>query len=105
MQHLQAMSTPVGFRKFMSLMHRFGDDDAKLAAILGISRSMVWRLKHAKIQKIEPYIQALERHFGEAQAQAQSLDGVLEDLKLWSNNSPELRRMLISLHKIVQDFA
>lgn len=87
----------------MSLVHRFGDDDAKLATILGISRSMVWRLKHAKIQKIDSYIQTLERHLGKADAQ--SLDRILDDLRLWSNDSLELRKMLISLHKLVQESA
>lgn len=89
----------------MSLVHRLGDDDAKLAAVLDISRSMIWRLKNAKIQKIERYIQALERYFGAVQAPEQSLDRVLDDLRLWSKDSPELRRMLISLHKIVQESA
>lgn len=87
----------------MSLVHRFGGDDTQLAAILDISRSMVWRLKHAKIQKMWRYIHALERHIGVAQAE--SVDGVLDDLKLWSTESPELREMLISLHKIVQESA
>jgi transcriptional regulator with XRE-family HTH domain len=80
-----------------------GNDDARLAAVLGISRSTVWRLKNGKIHKLDRYIEALDQHFGAAQVQ--SLEGVLDDLRLWSKDSPELRRVLISLHKIVQESA
>ena len=89
----------------MSLVHRLGDDDAKLVAILNISRSMIWRLKNKKIQKIESYIRLLEIHLGTKQAQEPPLERVLDDLRLWSKDSAELRKMLISLHRIVQETA
>jgi len=85
----------------MSLAHRFRGSDAELAAVLSISRSMLWRLKNKKIQKLDRYIRALEVHLGAGEPEP--LDRILDDLRLWSSESAEVRDVLHSLHKVLRD--
>lgn len=85
----------------MSLAHRFRGSDAELAATLKISRSMLWRLKNQKVQKLDRYIRTLEIHLGATEPEP--LDRILDDLGLWSRESAQVRDVLLSLHKILRD--
>jgi len=95
------MNTPPGHLHFLSLIDRFEGDDTELAALLGVSRTTVWRLKSGKIFKISKYISALEMQMdGTA---ADTLDRVIEDLANWSRHSAEVRALLTSLHTVLHE--
>ena len=101
MQHLQAMNAPPGHLHFLSLIDRFQGSDTDLAALLGVSRTTVWRLKSGKISKLNKYIVVLEDQIGGAKAD--SLNRVLEDLATWSRHSAEVRAVLTSLHNVLHE--
>ncbi|MBL4767787.1 MAG: hypothetical protein JKY94_08750 [Rhodobacteraceae bacterium] len=84
-------------------MHRFDGDDRQLERALGVSRSTVWRLRNGKISKLGKYIIVLEDIVD--QRFPKPMDAILDDLRLWSNDSKELQEILTSLHKVLQETA
>jgi len=84
-------------------MYRFDGDDGQLRHVLGISRSTLWRLKKGKIDKLDKYINILEKNTD--QVGSELIETIIDDLKLWSNDSKELREILTSLHSVLQESA
>lgn len=95
------MSGSASYRRFISLAARFGGSDAALAGLLDISRTTLWRIRKQHIQKLDRYIQVLEKHLGDTRPDPMAR--VLDDLRLWSADSTEVRDVLFSLHRMLQD--
>jgi hypothetical protein len=85
----------------LSLVRRFDGTDAELAALLGTSASMFSRLRSGKIQKIGRYLKVLEGRLGGGRPER--FEDILSDLSQWSEESPELRETLISLHRFARE--
>lgn len=95
----------IGFahRRLMSLIHRSELSDRQLEELFEVHQTTVWRLKHGRIAKIEPYIAKLEAHLGGA-AGLTTTD-IVGDLAMWSEQSDELRKLLRALHAVMHDRA
>jgi hypothetical protein len=77
--------------------------DHELEQFFGVDQSTVWRLKHGKTQKIQRYIAALERRLGAPDPTSDQ--EILSDLEALSRHSPEVRRILRSLHSLMRESA
>jgi len=100
---MQEMIHSPSHRRLISLLHRSGLSDRELEEVFGVHQSTVWRLKNGKIDKVQPYIEELEKHLGTGPDG--TIEALLDDLLLWSTDSPELCQMLASLHRLMQDSA
>jgi hypothetical protein len=96
------MVRPPGYRRFLILVRRFEGTGAQLAALIGTSPSMFSRIQGGKVQKIGRYLERLEALLG---SKPERFSDVLDDLGRWSEESPELREMLTTLHRIAQESA
>lgn len=89
-----------------ALIARTGLNDRELGALLGVAQSTTWRLRNGRIRRIEPYIQRLREHLGDA-ADAFPIDdqNLVTELVALSSQLPELRETLLALYKFMRLYA
>jgi predicted XRE-type DNA-binding protein len=103
MHKLARVTTRLEIQKLRGLIDQSGMTDRELERLFGVAQSTVWRLKHGKIQKIQWYIAKLEAAMGVRDRATD--EQVVSELDALSRHSPEMRRILRSLHALMQESA
>lgn len=100
------MVTSLVHAQLNALIARVGVNDRELGELLGVAQSTAWRLRNGHIRKVEPYVQRLRTHLGEAEIVDSDDDAsLITELVVLSGRVPALREALLALRKIMHQHA
>ena len=93
----------IRLQKFLSLIEELELSDAELEALFQVHQSTVWRLKNGRIHKLDRYLAILGECLNDQSKPREQR--LLDDLIALSHHSPEVKKILESLHSLMHERA